>query len=161
MGKADQTDPGPPYRYVISNKMRLVLDTNVIVAGLRSPTGASAALIDRALGGSSFVLVLSVALALEYEAVCREPEQRVASGLSETEVETIVTALCAVAAPVETRFLWRPQLHDPADEMVLDAAINGAADALVTFNRKDFGQVPARFGIALLSPQEALRRLSP
>ena len=100
-------------------------------------------------------------LALEYEAVCREPEQRIASGLSEPEVETVVTALCAVAQPVETRFLWRPQLHDPADEMVLEAAINGAADALVSFNRQDFGPVPARFGIALLSPQEALRRLSP
>ena len=140
--------------------MRFVLDTTVIVAGLRSQTGASAALIDRALSGS-FVLVLSVALALEYEAVCREPEQRIASGLSEPEVETIVTALCAVAEPVETRFLWRPQLHDPADEMVLEAAINGAADALGSFNRQDFGPVPARFGIALLSPQEALRRLAP
>ena len=140
--------------------MRLVLDTNVIVAGLRSPTGASAALIDHALNGS-FVLVLSVALALEYEAVCRDSEQRIASGLSEAEVEIIVTALCAVAEPVVTRFLWRPQLHDPADEMVLEAAINGAVDALVTFNRQDFGQVPGRFGIGLLSPQEALKRLSP
>ena len=45
--------------------------------------------------------------------------------------------------------------------MVLDAAINGAADALVTFNRRDFGPAPARFGVALLSPQEALRRLPP
>ena len=71
------------------------------------------------------------ALALEYEAVCRDPGQRIASGLSEAEVETIVTALCAVAEPV------------------------------VTFNRQDFGQVPGRFGIALLLPQGALRRLSP
>ena len=95
-------------------------------------------------------------VALEYEAVCRNPAQRIASGLAETEVETIVTALCAVAEPVATRFLWRPQLHDPGDEMVLDAAINGAADALVTFNRQDFGAA----GVALLSPGEALRRLS-
>ena len=140
--------------------MRLMLDTNVLVAGLRSPTGASAALIDRALS-EAFTLVLSVALVLEYEAVCRDPAQRIVSGLSETEVETVITALCAVADPVTPRFLWRPQLRDPADEMVLDAAINGAADALVTFNRQDFGQAPARFGIALLSPREALRRLSP
>ncbi len=139
--------------------IRLVLDTNVIVAGLRSPTGASAALIDHALN-ATFVLVLSVPLALEYEAVCRDPAQRIVSGLSETEVGIIVSALCAVAAPVETRFLWRPQLHDPADEIVLETAINGRADALVTFNRKDFGLAPERFGIALLSPQEALRRLS-
>ena len=152
----DQTPDGD----TISHVMRLVLDTNGIVAGLRSPTGASAALLDRALG-RSFTLVLSVALALEYEAVCSDPAPRIASGLSESEVETVVTALCAVAEPVATRFLWRPQLHDPADEMVLDAAINGATDALVTFNRQDFGQAPARFGVALLSPQEALRRLPP
>ncbi len=144
---------------MISYVMRLVLDTNVVVAGMRSPTGASAALIDGALG-REFTLVLSVALALEYEAVCRDPAQRRVSGLSEDEVETLVTALCAVAAPATTRFLWRPQLHDPGDEMVLDAAINGAADALVTFNRQDFGEAPARFGIALPSPKDALRKLS-
>ena len=103
---------------------------------------------------------MSVALALEYEAVCRDPAQRIVSGLSGTEVGTIITALSAVAEPVATRFLWRPQLRDPADEMVLEAAINGMADALGTFNRQDFGQVPGRFGIGLLSLQEALRRLS-
>ena len=140
--------------------MRLVLDTNILVAGLRSPAGASAALIEHALS-RTFVLVLSVPLALEYEATCRDPAQRIVSGLSEAEVEAIVAALCAVAEPVTTRFLWRPQLHDPADEMVLDTAINGAADALVTFNRKDFGPATGRFGITLLSPQEASRRLSP
>ena len=143
---------------MISYVMRIVLDTNVVVAGLRSPTGASAALLDRALSGG-FTLLLSVALALEYEAVCRDPDQRIVSGLSEASVVTIVTALCAVAEPVATRFLWRPQLHDPADEMVLEAAVNGMADALVTFNRRDFGQAPARFGVALLTPREALREL--
>ncbi len=139
--------------------MRLALDTNVVVAGLRSPTGASAALIDRALS-RQFELVLSVALALEYEAVCQDPGQRIVSGLSEAEVAMIISALCAVADPVQTRFLWRPQLSDPADEMVLEAAINGKADALITFNRRDFGDAPGRFGIALLSPQQALRRTS-
>ena len=81
-------------------------------------------------------------LALEYEAACRNPAQRIVSGLSETEVETNVTALCAVADPVAIRFLWRPQLHDPADEMVLDTAINSVADTLMT--------LPGRFGIVLL-----------
>ena len=62
--------------------------------------------------------------------------QRIASGLSESEVGTVVSALCAVAKPVEGWFLWRPQLRDPADEMVLEAAVNGRADALVTFNTR-------------------------
>ena len=138
--------------------MRYVLDTNVVVAGLRSPSSASAALIDHALS-ARFKLLLSVALALEYEAVCRDPAQRIASGLSEEEVSTVVSALCAVCEPVEAHYLWRPQLRDAADEMVFETAVNGRADALVTFNRKDFGDAPARFGVALQSPREALRSL--
>ena len=136
--------------------MRYVVDTNVVVAGLRSPSGASAALLDRALS-EKFTLLLSVALALEYEAICREPVHRIASGLSDEEVSTVVSALCAVCEPVHPRYLWRPQLRDAADEMVFETAVNGRADALVTFNQRDFGDAPARFGIALQTPREALR----
>ena len=139
--------------------MCYVLDTNVVVAGLRSPAGASAALIDQALD-RAFTLLLSVPLALEYEAICRNPEQRIISGLSETEISTIISTFCAVSEPVSPRFLWRPQLRDPADEMVLETAINGNANALVTFNIRDFGDIPGDFGIALLSPREALRRIT-
>ena len=138
--------------------MRFVLDTNIIVAALRSPTGASAALVGLALDGV-FQPLLSVPLVLEYEHSCSAPDQLAASGLNGSEVEAVLSALCAVAEPVETYFLWRPQLRDPSDEMVLEAAINGRADALVTFNRRDFGTAPERFGIAVLSPQDALRRL--
>ena len=138
--------------------MRCVLDTNVVVAGLRSPSGASAALLDHALS-ERFTLLLSVTLTLEYEAVCRDPAQRIASGLSEEEVSTIVSALCAVCEPVDAQYLWRPQLRDPADEMVFETAVNGRADTLVTFNRRDFGDAPAQFGIALQTPREVLRSL--
>ncbi len=152
------------YQYNIEYDMTLymicyVLDTNVVVAGLRSPTGASAALIDHALN-RAFTLLLSVSLALEYEAICRNPAQRIMSGLSEEEISNIISALCAVSEPVNPRFLWRPQLRDPADEMVLETAVNGSADALVTFNIRDFGGAPSDFGIALLSPREALRRIT-
>ena len=136
-----------------------MLDTNVVVAGLRSPDGASAALLGLALHGR-FTLLLSVALALEYEAASISPAQRLASGLGEAEVRVVVSALCSVAEPVVPWFLWRPQLRDPADEMVLEAAINGRADALVTFNQRDFGLAPGRFGIALCTPAEALTRVA-
>ena len=66
-----------------------------------------------------------------------------------------------MAEPVTTHFLWRPQLRDPADEMVLEAAINGRADALVTFNVRDFGTVPAQFGVEVLLPRDAIRRIKP
>ena len=60
---------------------------------------------------------------------------------------------------VKTHFLWRPQLRDTGDEMVLEAAVNGHADALVTFNVRDFGVVPSRFGIEVLLPREAIGRV--
>jgi hypothetical protein len=56
-------------------------------------------------------------------------------------------------------FLWRPQLRDAGDEMVLETAVNGQADAIVTFNRRHYGDAPARFGILLLLPAEAYRRI--
>jgi putative PIN family toxin of toxin-antitoxin system len=134
------------------------LDTDVVVAGMRSPGGASAAILRAARDGRAELLV-SVPLALEYEAICSKAEHRLASGLSEREVDVFVTAVIAMAEPVVTYFRWRPQLRDPCDEMVLDAAVNGRADALVTFNIRDFGSVPPQFGVELLLPREAIWRI--
>jgi predicted nucleic acid-binding protein len=105
------------------------------------------------------MLLVSVPLAMEYEAICSEAEHRLTAGLSEREVEIFLDAIVAMAEPVETHFLWRPQLRDPGDEMVLEAAVNGQADLLVTFNVRDFGDVPSRFGIELMIPRDALERI--
>jgi putative PIN family toxin of toxin-antitoxin system len=136
----------------------VVLDTDVIVAGMRSPGGASAAILRQARQGRVTLLV-SVPLAMEYEAICSEAEHRLAAGLSEREVEIFLDAIVAMAEPVMTHFLWRPQLRDPGDEMVLEAAVNGQADLLVTFNVRDFGPVPSRFGIEVMIPRDALERI--
>jgi putative PIN family toxin of toxin-antitoxin system len=136
----------------------LVLDTDVIVAAIRSPAGASAAIL-RSVRQDQATLLLNVPLALEYEAVCRKADHRVAAGLNERQVDSFVDAVIAMAEPVETHFLWRPQLRDPNDEMVLEVAVNGRADALVTFNLRDFGNAPNRFGVELLLPREAIGRI--
>jgi len=131
-----------------------VADTDVIVAAMRSPGGASAAIL-RAAREGKVTLLASVPLAMEYEAVCSEAEHQLAAGLNEREVEIFLDAVLAMAEPVKAHFLWRPQLRDPGDEMVLETAVNGHADALVTFNVRDFGDVPERFGIELMIPAEA------
>src|SRR5277367_4217716 len=118
--------------------MRVVLDTDVIVAAMRSPTGASAAILNEARQGKVSLLA-NVSLALEYEAVCSEAEHLLAGGLNASEGAIFVDAVLALVEPVKTHFLWRPQLRDPGDERVLEAAVNGRADALVTFNLRDFG----------------------
>jgi len=139
--------------------MRLVLDTDVIVAALRSPSGASAALLMAALE-KRVTLVANVPLVIEYEATCSLAEHRLAAGLSEAEVHQFLDAVAALIEPVETHFLWRPRLRDLADEMVLEAAVNGKATAIVTFNLRDYGAIPNDFGIEVLRPCDALRRLS-
>lgn len=138
--------------------VRLVLDTDVVVAGLRSPGGASAALLLAALE-RRLVLLANVALVLEYEAVCLREDHLQAAGVSEDEGRAFVDAVAALCEPVPSHFFWRPQLKDPADEMVLEAAVNGRADAIVTFNVRDYGRAPARFGVGVFLPSEALRRL--
>jgi putative PIN family toxin of toxin-antitoxin system len=134
------------------------MDTDAVVAAMRSPVGASAALI-RAVRQRQATLLLSVPLALEYEAVCRRSEHREKSGLSGQQVEIILDAIIAMGEPVPTHFLWRPQLRDPNDEMVLEAAVNGRADALVTFNVRDYGTAAAQFGVEVLLPREAIARI--
>lgn len=138
--------------------MRLVLDTDVIVAAMRSPAGASAALL-LAVAERRVTLIMSVPLVIEYESVCRLAEHRLAAGLSEREVDVFLDGLAAIAEPAEAHFLWRPRLRDPADEMVLEAAVNGRASAIVTFNTRDFGSTPPEFGIAVWKPAEALKRI--
>ena len=139
-------------------RMRYLLDTCIVASGLRSPSGASAALLREAVH-HRFTPVLSVALVLEYASVCRDPEQRIASGLSESEVDMVIDTLCSVCHRTAAWYQWRPQLRDPNDEMVLEAAINGGADAIVTFNIRDLGAPSEHFGIPVVGPAEALRRI--
>lgn len=106
-------------------------------------------------------MLANVALALEYEAICRRPEHVAAAGLRGDEVEIFLTAVIAMAEPIESHFIWRPRLRDPNDELVLEAAANGRAAAIVTFNKRDFGSVPLQFGVAVLTPRETLRRIQP
>lgn len=136
----------------------VVLDTDVIVAAMRSPAGASAALL-MAVRRGEIRMVANVALALEYEATCRRAEHGVAAALSPAQVGIFIDAVIGLAEPVETHFLWRPQLRDPGDELVLEAAVNGRADAIVTFNQKNFRDIPLQFGVEVLFPVDALRRI--
>jgi putative PIN family toxin of toxin-antitoxin system len=138
--------------------LRLVLDTDVLVAALRSDRGASRQLLISALD-RRIELLVSVPLMLEYEAVLTRPGHLEASGLTAAEVNEILDALAKVLTPVRLRFLWRPRLKDPADEMVLETAVNGGADRLVTFNMRHLAEAARDFGIWVLRPCDAWKEV--
>jgi hypothetical protein len=86
-------------------------------------------------------------------------EHQKAAGLSERDAGVFLDAVISMALPVRTHYLWRPQLRDANDELVLEAAVNGQADVLVTFNLRGYGRIPAQFEIEALLPSEALGRI--
>ncbi|MDX3925971.1 MAG: putative toxin-antitoxin system toxin component, PIN family [Shinella sp.] len=138
--------------------MRLVLDTNVIVAAFRSRNGASNLLLRFADRGMVTPLC-STALFLEYEAVLSREETRQATGHSVSDVASVMSALAAIAEGVDISFRTRPMLADVADEMVLEAALNGQAEAIVTHNMKDF-RPALELGVTVMTPGEIVRRLN-
>lgn len=140
--------------------MKVVFDTSIMVAALRSRRGASHRLLELVALGRLRPLV-STSLFLEYEDVLMRPETRLATEMDAVNVEEFLAAFASAAEGVEVNFRWRPQLTDPNDELVLEAAVNGAADALVTHNVRDFREAAPRFGLRVLLPRQLLKELEP
>ncbi len=135
----------------------IVIDTNVLVAGLRSNKGYAYDLL-QLVGTGRFEIHLSVPLVMEYESTLRRllPELPV----PESVVLDVIDFHCAVAQRHEIFFLWRPHLRDPKDEMVLEVAVKANCDYIVTYNKRDFQGVES-FGLEVLQPGEFLKKLNP
>ena len=131
--------------------MKVVLDTNVVLAALRSKNGLSRKWLQAALTGTIEMLV-SIPLFLEYEDILKRPEHLTATGLTVELVNEFLNGLSNVIIPVEISYLWRPQLNDPKDEMVLEAAVNGQADWIISYNVKDFAKAARYFSINIGTP---------
>jgi putative PIN family toxin of toxin-antitoxin system len=136
--------------------MNYVLDANVLVAAVRSPAGASAEILRRVLLGQVGALC-SVPLFMEYEAVLLRQEHLAAAGAHSDQVINLLNALAGAVIRVEIQFLWRPQLRDPNDDLVLELAVNGQgvgdSVAIVTSNQKDFWPQASKFGIGVMTPR--------
>ena len=135
-------------------KPTIVIDTNVLVAALRSRRGASFQLLSR-LTQRQFDVFITVPLLMEYEDVLHRPGLL---ALPEHAIDAVLDMICAVAHKQTVHFLWRPQLRDPKDELVLEAAVNARADFLITHNLRDF-EPSRRFALQLVTPGQFLNIL--
>lgn len=135
--------------------MIIILDTNVLVAGLISSAGASFQILKN-IPEKRFAYLLSVPLFLEYEAVLKRSAFLKMARLMKQEIDIILDNIAEYSTKTNIYYLWRPHLSDPQDDMVLELAVSGNADAIVTFNKKDFQNVQSEFGINIITPAEFL-----
>ena len=127
----------------------------MLVAGWRSRTGASFALLEL-LHDGAFDIALSVPLVFEYEAVLL---RHLNAGRTKSDALALIDSLCSIAHLQDIFFLWRPLLHDADDDMVLELAVASRASAIVTHNLRDFQPI-RQFGVRLLAPAQFLLQLS-
>jgi len=135
--------------------VRVVLDTSVLVAGVRSRRGASFEVLSR-LGNGTFGVAVSVSLVLEYEATLLRHVAE--SALDEDDVRDLIDYVCDVAIRQKIFFLWRPFLRDPGDDLVLELAVAAQCEAIVTHNVRDFRGIE-QLGVRVLTPGEFLQEL--
>ncbi len=131
---------------------QIVIDTNVLYAGLRSQRGYSFRLL-QLVGTGKFDINLSVPLLLEYEDVMYRDLSKLQ--VSPPAIEAVLNYHCAVANHHKIFFLWRPFLRDPKDDLVLELAVAARCDYIVTFNQRDFQGVE-KFALQAVSPKEFL-----
>ena len=133
----------------------IVIDTNVLVAGLRSRRGASFILLSL-VGSGRFGINLSVPLVMEYEEVLLRSESSIA--LPRSALEDVLDYHCSVARRHQIFFLWRPYLKAPRDDMVLELAVKAGCQFIVTYNLRDFAGCE-RFRVRALPSVELLRHI--
>jgi putative PIN family toxin of toxin-antitoxin system len=137
-------------------KVRIVLDTNVLYSGLYSSKGASFRVL-KAIEEGKIGMIISTTLLFEYEDVLKR--NQAVLGLSDQEIESILNYFCLRSEHHKIYFLWRPYLADPKDDHLLELAIASGTRRIVTFNRKDF-KGSEEFGIKTISPKEIMEEIS-
>lgn len=135
--------------------LQIVLDTNVMVSGLRSQRGASYKLLQM-LDDQRWQINLSTSLLLEYEDVLKRPGM--IPGLSFAAIDTLIDGICAIANRHSIFYLWRPLASDPNDDFLLELAVHARADFLITYNKRDL-RGASLFGIELATPKEFLQQV--
>lgn len=132
--------------------MYAILDTSVLVAGLRSNHGASFQILQAVRRGDIRIAV-SVALALEYASVL--PRPGLLPQFTPADIEKIVDGFCLLADHQEIYFAWRPFLPDPDDDLVLELAVAASAPFIITHNISDFRGSDS-MGVRAITPATTL-----
>ncbi|MFM2431411.1 MAG: hypothetical protein RLZZ511_2624 [Cyanobacteriota bacterium] len=133
---------------------QLIVDTNVLISGLRSKQGASYQLLTR-LKDDHWQINISVPLILEYETLLNR--ESAVLQIDSTIINRILNDICAIANHHEIFYIWRPTVKDPNDDFLVDLAIKAQADYIITYNQKDLSPSTRQFGLKVITPKEFLQ----
>ncbi len=140
---------------MVVKKTRIILDTNVLYAGLYSSKGASFRVL-QAIEEGKLKMVISTTLLFEYEDILKR--NKAVLGLSDGEIEKLLDYFCLKSEHQKVHFLWRPFLPDPNDDHLLELAVASGIGLIVTHNTKDFKRV-AGFGVRSITPRELMEEI--
>lgn len=136
-------------------KYKIVIDTNVMVAALKSNRGASYKLLS-IIDEGKFQISISVSLIFEYEDVLKRGDLDI--DLETEDIDNILDYICKIADKQKIFYLWRPYLKDPKDDLILELAVESESDFIITYNKKDFESID-KFGLQALTPKEFLEKI--
>ncbi|HRG45370.1 MAG TPA: putative toxin-antitoxin system toxin component, PIN family [Leptospiraceae bacterium] len=131
----------------------MIVDTNVLFAGLYSPDGDSGKLL-RLIGQGHFTLQISNPLLFEYEKILKDHRKEL--GLSLLEIDKFLDYIKLVSVPHKIFFLWRPFLKDKYDDMILELSFKSNSQYIITFNVKDFSNMKSVFKCQTIKPGDFL-----
>ena len=134
---------------VMKSKLAII-DTNVLLSGLKSQKGQSYKLLQKLLN-NEFEIAISVPLILEYEAILKNKLDRAI--FSDEDIDSVINYLCKIGKQIKIFYLWRPFLKDPFDDHIIEVAISAKCKYIITYNKKDFLEVE-QFGIEVISPYD-------
>lgn len=135
---------------------RIVVDTDVFIAALLSPAGSNRQVLRACLGGKAIPL-MGAALFHEYEDLLGREELLAKCPLAPGERRLLFGSFLSVAEWVRVYYLWRPNLPDEGDNHLIELAVAGAAEVIVTRNLRDVNQGELRFPhLRILSPEAFL-----
>lgn len=136
-------------------KLNVVIDTNVIIAALKSKRGSAYKLLIT-LVEDLYLPNISVPLFVEYESVAKR--QGMLEGLGDEDIEAILDYVLSKSSIRKIFYLWRPFLKDPKDDLVLEVAVASQSNYIITFNKKDFKGIE-KFDVTALTPKEFLLKI--
>ncbi len=137
---------------------KIVIDTNVLIGALIGKQYSANRQLLELCFQEKFQPLINNTLFCEYEDVFNRQEIISKSPYSEAEANELFDAFLSICRWTKIYYLWRPNLVDESDNYLVELAVAGNAEMIVTHNIKDLKRAELKFPqIQIWQPQEVIK----